>query len=55
MNPQKNKGDRAEREACIYLTASTGYIVERRFGAGQNKDKGYLTGKPDTVIQVADY
>ena len=55
MNPQKNKGDRAEREACIYLTASTGYIVERRFGAGQDKDKGDLTGIPDTVIQVCDY
>ena len=42
MNPQKNKGDRAEREACIYLTAATGHIVERRIGAGQDKDKGCL-------------
>ena len=42
MNAQKNKGDRAEREACIYLTAATGHIIERRFGAGQNKDKGDL-------------
>ena len=54
MNAQKNKGDRAEREACIYLTAATGYIVERRFGAGQEKDKGDLVGIPNTVVQVCD-
>ena len=53
-NPQKNKGDRAEREACIYLTAATGHTVERRFGAGQDKDKGDLVGIPDTVVQVCD-
>ena len=53
-NPQKNKGDRAEREACIYLTAATGHIVERRFGAGQDKDKGDLVGIPNTVVQVTD-
>ena len=55
MNSQKNKGDRAEREACIYLSAATGHIVERRFGAGQDKDKGDLVGIPDTVVQVCDY
>ena len=55
MNAQKNKGDRAEREACIYLTAATGHIVERRFGAGQDKDKGDLTGIPNTVIQIANW
>ena len=54
MNAQKNKGDRAEREACIYLTAATGHIVERRFGAGQDKDKGDLVGIPNTCIQVTD-
>ena len=54
MNPQKNKGDRAEREACIYLTAATGHVVERRFGAGQDKDKGDLVGIPNTVVQVCD-
>ena len=54
MNAQKNKGDRAEREACIYLTAATGHIVERRFGAGQDKDKGDLVGIPNTVVQVTD-
>ena len=54
MNAQKNKGDRAEREACLYLTAATGHIVERRFGAGQEKDKGDLVGIPNTVVQVCD-
>ena len=54
MNPQKNKGDRAEREACIYLTAATGHILERRFRAGQDKDKGDLIGIPDTIVQVCD-
>ena len=54
MNAQKNKGDRAEREACIYLTAATGHIIERRFGAGQDKDKGDLVGLPNTVVQVCD-
>ena len=55
MNAQKNKGDRAEREACIYLTAATGHTIERRFGAGQDKDKGDLVGIPDTVIQIANW
>ena len=55
MNAQKNKGDRAEREACIYLTAATGHIVERRFGAGMENDKGDLVGIPDTVIQIANW
>ena len=53
-NKAKEKGDRAEREACIYLTAATGHIVERRFGAGQDKDKGDLVGIPDTIVQVTD-
>ena len=50
MNAQKNKGDRAEREACIYLTAATGYTVERRFGAGMELDKGDLVGIPNTAV-----
>ena len=42
MNPQKNKGDKAEREACLLLTEFTPYEVERRFGAGMENDKGDL-------------
>ena len=54
-NPQKNKGDKAEREACALLTEFTGYEVERRFGAGMENDKGDLVGIPDTVIQIANW
>ena len=54
MNSNKIKGDKAEREACLLLTEFTGYEVERRFGAGMEKDKGDLVGIPDTVIQVTD-
>ena len=54
-NQQKNKGDAAEREAAALLTKFTGYEVERRFGAGQEKDKGDLVGIPDTVLQVANW
>ena len=55
MNTAKNKGDAAEREAAALLTKFTGYEVERRFGAGQDKDKGDLVGIPDTVLQVANW
>jgi len=54
MNKAKEKGDRAEREACMYLSKATGFDVERRFGAGQEKDKGDLVGIPNTVVQVCD-
>ena len=53
-NKAKEKGDRAEREIAALLTKFTGYEVERRFGAGQDKDKGDLVGIPDTVVQVCD-
>ena len=55
MNKHKNKGDKAEREAAELLTEVTGYQVERRFGAGQEKDKGDLVGIPNCVVQVANY
>ena len=55
MNKHKNKGDKAEREAAELLTEVTGYQVERRFGAGQEKDKGDLVGIPNSVVQVANY
>ena len=45
-NSKKNKGDGAEREAATLLTKFTGYEVERRFGAGQERDKGDLVGIP---------
>jgi hypothetical protein len=55
MNPQKNKGDKAEREAADVLSLETEYKVERRFGAGMENDKGDLVGIPNFAIQVADW
>ena len=55
MNPQKNKGDKAEREAADVLSLETKYKVERRFGAGQDNDKGDLVGIPNFCVQVADW
>ena len=54
-NKAKEKGDRAEREAALLLKKFTGYEVERRFGAGMEKDKGDLLGIPNTVLQVANW
>ena len=55
MNSQKNKGDKAEREAADVLSLETQYKVERRFGAGMELDKGDLIGIPNTVIQIANW
>ena len=54
-NPQKRKGDKAEREACALLTEFTPFEVERRFGAGQDNDKGDLVGIPNFCVHVADW
>tara|TARA_A100000172_G_scaffold52088_1_gene32893 strand:- start:319 stop:660 length:342 start_codon:yes stop_codon:yes gene_type:complete len=54
MNPQKNKGDKAEREAAILLSKLLGIRIDRRFGAGQKLDTGDLEGIPNTVVQVCD-
>jgi|TARA_R110000744_G_scaffold145453_10_gene258126 hypothetical protein len=55
MNPQKNKGDRAEREAATLLHDLTGYPVRRKLGAGRLDDTGDLDGIPETTIQVKDW
>ena len=55
MNPQKTKGDKAEREAEDVLSLETEYKVERRFGAGMENDKGELVGIPHFCVQVADW
>lgn len=52
-NPQKNKGDRNEREAAALITDLLGYPVRRKLGAGRAEDTGDMHGIPDTVIQVA--
>lgn len=52
-NPQKRKGDAAEREAAALVAELTGYPVRRKLGAGRSDDEGDLEGVPRTVLQVA--
>jgi len=55
LNKQKNKGDKAEREAAELLAEATGFSVRRKLGAGRQDDVGDLDGIPETVIQIASY
>lgn len=54
-NPQKRKGDSAEREAAAILSDLLGVPVRRQLGAGRQDDVGDLDGVPDHVIQVASW
>lgn len=54
-NPQKAKGDQAEREAAAALTQLLGLPVRRKLGAGRADDTGDLDGIPDTTVQVKNY
>ena len=59
MNPQKNKGDKAEREVAALLSELTGKTVRRKLGAGRTNsaggDTGDIEGIPNFAIQVADW
>lgn len=55
MNPQKRKGDAAEREVAAILSDLLGVTAKRALGAGRKADVGDVFGIPDTVIQVANY
>ena len=55
MNPQKNKGDKAEREVAALLSELTGKTVRRKLGAGRTDDTGDIEGIPNFAIQVADW
>ena len=46
-NPQKAKGDAAEREIATMINALTGWPVRRKLGAGRADDTGDLDGIPD--------
>lgn len=52
-SPQRDRGIRAEREACALLTELTGHTVRRRANEGVREDIGDLIGLPDTTIQVS--
>lgn len=54
-NPQKRKGDSAEREAAELLTDLLNTPVRRKLGAGRQDDTGDLDGVPDHIIQVASW
>lgn len=55
MNPQKAKGDRAEREAAELLSQLLGTPIRRKLGAGRQDDTGDLDGVPGHVVQVASW
>lgn len=54
-NPQKRKGDAAERQAAQLLTDLLGHPVRRQLGAGRSDDIGDLDGIPGHVVQVASW
>ena len=60
-NPQKAKGDAAEREAATLITdlLNLAQPARRRLGAGRTNaaggDVGDIDGVPDHVVQVADW
>jgi hypothetical protein len=55
VNPQKDRGDRAEREVQTILQDLLGIPARRKLGAGRQDDTGDIDGLPSTVIQVANW
>lgn len=53
-NPQKRKGDSAEREVAIILSDLLGVSCRRELGAGRKDDCGDIRLR-DTAVQVANY
>lgn len=54
-NPQKRKGDNAERELSRLLSDLLGFTVRRKLGAGRQDDQGDLDGLPDCTAQAKNY
>lgn len=54
-NPQKNKGDRAEREVAALLSDLLGVTVRRKLGAGRMDDEGDIDGLRDTTVEVKSF
>ena len=54
-NPQKRKGDKAEREAAELLTEVTGFSCQRNLSAGIPGDVGDIYGITNCVVQVCDW
>ena len=51
-NPNKRRGDAAEREAAALIADLLGVPARRKLGAGRRDDTGDIDGVPDTAIQV---
>lgn len=54
-NPQKRRGDQAEREVATILNQLLGTNCKRALGAGRKDDVGDIYGLDDTCVQVANY
>jgi hypothetical protein len=58
-NPNKVKGDRAEREALVFLQKHVPDLLcerpQRRLGLGRSFDTGDLDAFDDVVVQVKNY
>ena len=54
-NPNKDKGDRAEREAAELLAMHLGVPARRMLGAGRSDDIGDIDGVPGLTVQVANW
>jgi hypothetical protein len=51
-NPNKAKGDRAEREAAHLLSEMLDRDIRRKLGAGRQDDTGDLDGLDNWTLQV---
>ena len=51
-NPNKAKGDRAEREAAALLSTLLNRTIRRKLGAGRQDHTGDLDGLTNCTIQV---
>ena len=54
-NPQKRKGDAAEREIAAILADHLGLPVRRKLGAGRTDDEGDLEGVPGWTLEVKNF
>ena len=54
-NPQKVKGDKAERDVAAYLAAHGFPYAERAYGAGRPDDVGDIDGIPGVVVEVKNH
>lgn len=54
-NPQKRKGDEAERRVAAWLAAHGWPYAERQLGAGRKADVGDIAGLPGIVVEVKNH